>query len=147
MATHQLPIATSFTQSEDITASQHHGATSIQYAQANTPHHFTTHGDATGVPHSALVLSTLSSQPGISSVVATQSLEGVGTSATVSGVGGGAGNIVTPSGGETDLHQVLSGLQQSGELSSVLQHQPHLVEGKHQCVFVRATGCMELCVV
>lgn len=29
----------------------------------------------------------------------------------------------------TDLTQVLSGLQSTGELSSVLQQQPHLVEG------------------
>ena len=43
--------------------------------------------------------------------------------------------VITPTvTNTTDLTQVLSGLQNSGELTSVLQQQPHLVEGtsKHQ---------------
>lgn len=33
-----------------------------------------------------------------------------------------------------ELSHVLSGLQQSGELSTVLQQQPHLVEGMAACI-------------
>ena len=45
---------------------------------------------------------------------------------------GGSGEVavITPTvTNTTDLTQVLSGLQNSGELTSVLQQQPHLVEG------------------
>ena len=43
----------------------------------------------------------------------------------------GAGGVaITPTvANTTDLTQVLSGLQNSGDLNSVLQQQPHLVEG------------------
>ena len=43
--------------------------------------------------------------------------------------------VITPTvTNTTDLTQVLSGLQNSGELTSVLQQQPHLVEGTVQSI-------------
>ena len=54
-------------------------------------------------------------------------------------MGGGQGvsgevPVITPTvTNTTDLTQVLSGLQNSGELTSVLQQQPHLVEGTKHC--------------
>lgn len=47
--------------------------------------------------------------------------------------GGSSGEVavITPTvTNAADLTQVLSGLQTSGDLNSVLQQQPHLVEGK-----------------
>ena len=56
------------------------------------------------------------------------------------GASGGVAAVITPTvTNTTDLTQVLSGLQNSGELTSVLQQQPHLVEGtsKHQLFFIK----------
>ena len=63
------------------------------------------------------------------------------------GASGGVATIITPTvTNTTDLTQVLSGLQNSGELTSVLQQQPHLVEGtsKHQVSLLNfvATGVL-----
>lgn len=75
-----------------------------------------------------------------------QSLHRGVTDAAVAGQSLGSGDASQQQSGEvaavitptvtstTDLTQVLSGLQNSGELTSVLQQQPHLVEGtsEHQ---------------
>ena len=59
---------------------------------------------------------------------------------------GGSGEVavITPTvTNTTDLTQVLSGLQNSGELTSVLQQQPHLVEGtvhKHQMLNILSSA-------
>ena len=42
----------------------------------------------------------------------------------------------------TDLTQVLSGLQQSGDLSTVLQQQPQLVEGMSRSPGIVYSQCM-----
>ena len=58
--------------------------------------------------------------------------------------GGGSEVAVTPVAvaTTTDLSHVLNGLQHSGELSSVLQQQPHLVEGVvHVALFVCVCVC------
>ena len=47
----------------------------------------------------------------------------------------------------TDLTQVLSGLQNSGELSSVLQQQPHLVEGTSTSIRSKLCSPGTLCMV